>query len=328
MPEMRAMKTKHRGFAVTSAFAAVLLIGGCSSSLKAGGTLSTDGAAGSAQTGGNPGVGGTSGEGSIQDSGGTSGSGDSAGSSGTVAIDGTPPAGGYAVWGCSQDGGRGLPSAARGCSRDDDCQIGIATNCCSPEDAFGVAVSQADSYLNCYLRIGLCGMVCAGRTKYYGYETDTGRITPEGSAGAMPINSVAVRCVNQLCTTDVVDAVDSGQDAQVLDVPAAYAALDLSQPCGDAACGAGQACALIGGGPVPPCESATDAGSCSDGLVLVPSCSGYGATGEHRPGCTPPPPSPKCYTMPEACTDFCSCLCGYGGAGCFRTGTYFTCALP
>jgi hypothetical protein len=322
------MKTTHQGLAVPSMVAALALIVGCDSALKTSGTPPAGGATGSAQTGGAPGVGGISGGGGIRDSGGTSGNGASAGSSGAVGTGGSPSDGGSSVRSCSQDGGRGLPSAARGCAQDSDCQIEIAPNCCSPEDAYGVAVSQAGAYQNCFLRIGLCGMVCAGNTKYYGYATDTGRITPEGSSGAMPIHAVAVHCVNQLCTTDVVDTVDGGQDAAVLDAPAADSVPDSGQTCGDAACGPGQACALIGGGPVPPCEAATDAGSCSDGLVLVASCSGYGAAIERRPGCSTPPPSPKCYAKPDACTDFCSCLCGYGGAGCFRTGAYFTCALP
>jgi hypothetical protein len=237
---------------------------------------------------------------------------------------------------CGQDGGRGLPDAARRCDRDEECTVQIARNCCGADEAFGVAVSLVDDYLGCFVRIGLCGMVCGGGPKDYRYVTDTGRFTPAGSAGEMPIGSVAVRCLDQVCTTDVVDAVDGGLDGAAnipavdatADAPEPDVTIDAGQPCGDAACGAGQACVLITGGPVPPCEPPNDAGICPSGLVQVSSCTGYGAAVDRRPGCSMQQPRPTCYTLPDACSDVCSCVCGGGGLGCHWTGAYFTCTMP
>jgi len=322
-----AHRSRVSAFATVSAVAILTVACNSRSSLKANADASTG------QTGGSPGAGGA-GSGGIRGSGGTSDGGGIVGSGGMPASD----AGGLtsldAVVGgvCGEDGGRGLPGAARRCTRDEECTIATAHNCCSPDEALGVAVSQVDAYLGCLMRIGLCGGLCGTTTKDYRYVTDTGRLTPTGSAGAMPIGSVGVRCLNRLCTTDIADAFDGGRDLSTMDAtpdaPALDVAADAVQPCGDAACGAGQACVLIVGGAVPPCEAPTDAGGCPAGLVLVSSCSGYGAAVEQRPGCSMAPPRPTCYTLPDACSNICSCMCGGGGAGCYRTGDYFTCAMP
>ena len=127
-------------------------------------------------------------------------------------------------------------------------------------------------------------------------------------------------------------AVDGAADAP-LDAPALDAGADLSgQPCGDAACSSNQACAQVGGGPQPPCVAPTDAGTSPDdifqGLVLVPSCSQTGGS-YHQPGCTTPPPTPRCYDLPDGCADYCACACpARGGGGCYPGPGYFFCSYP
>jgi hypothetical protein len=140
---------------------------------------------------------------------------------------------------------------------------------------------------------------------------------------------------------DVAAALDSGVDAPSidgwadgpLDAPAVDAGVDLAgQPCGDATCSSNQACAQVGGGPQPPCVAPTDAGTCPDdmfqGLVLVPSCSQTGGS-YHHPGCSTPPPTPRCYDLPDGCTDYCSCACpARGGGACYPGPGYFFCSYP
>jgi hypothetical protein len=124
-------------------------------------------------------------------------------------------------------------------------------------------------------------------------------------------------------------ALDAGLDA-ALDAPGADAGVDSAgQPCGDAACSPGQACVLKGGGPVPPCDPPSDAGTCPDWMVLVASCGGSYAAPYRQPGCTTPPPSPRCYDVPGACEDLCSCVCGLSfGFGCNPGPGYYFCSYP
>ena len=137
---------------------------------------------------------------------------------------------------------------------------------------------------------------------------------------------VVVHCVNQLCTTDVLDTVDGGQDTPAVDAPAADAALDARQPCGDDSCGPGQACFLIAGGAVPLCLPAGDAGTCGTDMVRVASCSVGGGPTFWEPGCTTPPPSPRCYDVPDACADPCSCVCpSHSPWGCGTGPGYLIC---
>ena len=117
---------------------------------------------------------------------------------------------------------------------------------------------------------------------------------------------------------------DAGQDAPlVLD-----AAVDLAiQTCGDAAaCGSGQACVLVGGGAVPWCQPPEDGGVCGLGLVPVDSCGGVSGPPPYRPGCTNPPPTPKCLGLTDGCSDPCSCVCP--GAGCYKGPGYTICSMP
>jgi hypothetical protein len=129
-------------------------------------------------------------------------------------------------------------------------------------------------------------------------------------------------------------ALDATLDKPMPDAPALDTGLDASgQTCGDAACGPGQACVLKAGGPVPQCLAPTaaelDAGACSDGWVLVPSCSVGGGPTHYQPGCTTPPPSPRCYDVPGACEDICSCVCGLPlDRGCNPGPGYYLCSYP
>jgi hypothetical protein len=316
------MKTanRNRAFfgATVSAMGLLMFACGSKSNLKA--RPPADGAAPNSPGGGNSGVGGALGSGGILSSGGVSGTAGASGSGGAKSVDAS------VRLACSDDGGRGFPWAARGCSQDEDCTFLIQEDCCAPGQAFGVAKAHASDYSTECIEQLDCDPQC-GRS--YGYLTDTGRTTPAGSAGAAPFGSLVVRCVDQLCTTDVVDAVDAGQDAAVVDTPAADVGAELAgQPCGDAACNPGQACILKGGGPVPPCDPPSDAGTCPDWLVLVASCGGSGPP-YRQPGCTTPPPSPRCYDVPGACEDLCSCVCGLSfGFGCNPGPGYYFCSYP
>lgn len=335
----RFMGTSHRNRALAVAAATALAAFACGSKsgLKSGaGTSPTDAPLRPSETGGSPGLGGTLGGGAIVGSGGVSGNGGVSAVGGSFGFGGVPAVGGSAgataispadAWvgvSCIEDGGRGLPSAARRCTQDGDCTIGVARNCCGPDDAFGEAQSQVDTYASCLMRIGLCGAMGCSKT-IFPFVTDTGRVSPAGAVRALP-DSVVVHCVNQLCTTDVMDTVDGGQDAPAVDAPAADAALDARQPCGDASCGPGQACFLIAGGAVPLCLPAGDAGTCGTDMVRVASCSvGSGPT-RWEPGCTTPPPSPQCYDIPDACADPCSCVCPSRSPwGCGTGPGYLTC---
>jgi hypothetical protein len=286
-----------------------------------GGSVGLGGMVGSA---GMVGSGGTHGSGGIDGDGGMVGSG---GVGGTFGTGGSPPDASTRLL-CGEDGGRGLPAVARQCIQDSDCDFVAAIYCCSAARAFGVAKSQADAYRGCTMTIGLCGgMGCA---RYNAYETDTGRLTTLGPDGTMPVNLVSVRCVNQLCTTDAVEPRDAGPSAaqdspQAQDTDAAPDSdgrLDSGPPCGDSTCGSNQACLLNRLYGVPPCETPADGGACAPGLVLVPSCTTYYSL-ELQPGCTPPPPTPRCRDLPDACANPCSCLCPAGV--CNTTDSYYTC---
>jgi hypothetical protein len=291
--------------------------------------------------------------------GGVTAAGGAPGSGGANASGGVPGAGGALVDGsmgvpCADDGGLGLPPAARRCTRDSDCTIAIASRCCGPDLALGLAKSESSAYAGCLAPpTGGCqGLGCA---KYLGYLTDTGRTTP-----VVGTSEISVHCSSQLCTTDVVErdaaadappadapAVDAPTaDAPIADTPMADAPMAdapmadapvvddardaAGAKCGDAAaCEPGQACFLIGGGPVPLCEAPVDGGTCREGLVLVTSCSVGGGSTYWQPGCTPPAPSPKCTSLPDACADPCSCLCPNTSAGaCHPMPGYTVCSMP
>jgi hypothetical protein len=272
----------------------------------------TGGAAGASQTSSTGGSGGNLGTGGGVGSGGSPGTGG-----------GNPDASPQVL--CGNGSGAGLPATARQCAQDGDCTIAIAPTCCGADHALGEAKSQSSAYAKCIaLPPGACnGLGCA---KFLGYTTDTGRTTPVGSTSSQPIDFVSVRCLNQLCTTDVVDVQDAGQDAP----PAVDAAMDLAaQRCGDAgACGSGQACVLTGGGPAPRCLPAEDGGLCSFGLVPVDSCSFLGGSA-YRPGCTDPVSVPNCVDLPDGCGDICACVCHLSAsAGCYKGPGYTICSYP
>ena len=191
-----------------------------------GGTTQTGGSSGS---GGNPGTGGSVASGGSPGTGGSMGSGGSLGTGGKVGSGGSPGTGGVASDGglgvsCSNDGGLGLPAAGRQCAQDSDCTIATAARCCGADLALGEAKAQASIYASCLaLPAGACqGLGCA---KFLGYTTDTGRTTPVGNSSSQPIDFVSVSCLNQLCTTDVVDTGDGGRDAALV-VDADAAAVD------------------------------------------------------------------------------------------------------
>lgn len=288
-------------------------------------------AAGKRYDGGTPGAGGATASGGVSGTGGLAGNGGALGSGGAPLDSGVT---------CAADGAVEVPAAARRCSRAADCTIVIAARCCAEDRALGVATSEAAAYAACLaLPPDACqGLGCA---KEMGLLTDTGRSTSGvGAATGGPIDLVVVGCSNQLCTTDVISRIDGGRDAPALDAgldaaldaPAADAGVDLApQPCGDAACRSGQACALVAGGPQPPCVAPTDAGTCPEGpfygLVLVDSCSQTGGS-HHQPGCTTPPPSPRCYDLPDGCGDYCSCVCRSSGGNCSPGPGYYYCGFP
>jgi hypothetical protein len=275
--------------------------------------------------------------------GGAPGSGGTSASGGMLGAGGTWADGSTAL-SCADDGGLGLPPAARRCGQDADCTIAIAARCCGPDLALGLAKSESSTYAGCLAPPpgGCQGLGCA---KYLGYLTDTGRATPVVGASENPIDFVSVHCLSQLCTADVVER-DAGADAPTADAPRADAPIAdvpiadapatdgapdaAAEKCGDAAaCGPRQACFLIGGGPVPLCESPIDAGTCREDLVLVASCSVGGGPTYWQPGCTPPPPSPKCTQLPDGCGDPCACLCPNTIAGaCHPMFGYIACSMP
>jgi hypothetical protein len=293
--------------------------------------------------GGPPGTGGPAGTAQTVASGGNPGTGGRVGSGGSLGTGGgNPEAGGWVANGgglgtdggasdvstqvaCSDDGGVGLPAAARQCTQDSDCAIVIVPGCCARDQALGEAKSQASTYAGCLGRgLGTCDLPLCGM--FYGYTTDTGRITPVGDSSSRPIDYVSVHCLNQLCTTDVVD----GQDARLDAAPVTDVTVDLaSQACGDTACGPRQVCVLMSGGAMPRCEPQGDGGVCSLGLVPIDTCSSPGGT-YFRPGCTDPRPTPKCFDLPDACGDVCSCVCHISGsnAGCFQGPGYMICSYP
>ncbi len=222
------MRSSHRNLhrTVAAVSATALLTFGCGfrSGLEEGnGTLPADGAGGAAPVGVNGAVGGTAGSGGMPGSGGVTGNDavtyGTRGSGGIVGLGGMVGSGGATVVGgglgtgantpdastqlvCGEDGGIGLPAAARQCTQDSDCDFVAAVYCCAAARAFGVAKLRADSYRACTMTIGLCGGMGCPRSN--AYETDTGRLTTQGPNGTMPLNLVSVRCVNQLCTTDAV----------------------------------------------------------------------------------------------------------------------------
>jgi hypothetical protein len=288
---------------------------GASQTESTGGSGGNLGAGGGVSSGGAPGMGG------IVESGGMPGTGGSGGSPGTDG--GNPDANPQVL--CGDGSGAGLPAAARQCAQDGDCTIAITPTCCGADQALGEAKSQSSAYAKCIaLPSGACnGLGCA---KFLGYITDTGRTRPVRSTSSQPIDFVSVRCLNQLCTTDVMDIQDAGQDAP----SAVDAAEDLAvQRCGDAgACGSGQACVLTGGGPAPRCLPAEDGGLCSFGLVPVDSCSFSGGNA-YRPGCSDPVPVPNCVDLPDGCGDICACLCHLSAsAGCYKGPGYTICSHP
>jgi hypothetical protein len=238
---------------------------------------------------------------------------------------------------CSDDAGLGLAAVARQCTQDSDCTIHVATTCCGPDLALGMATDQESAYSGCFaLPSGACnGLGCA---KYVGLQTDTGKITPFLGPGTQPLDSVSVHCVAHSCTTDVLTPADAGQDAPPVvdaatdagqDAPStADSALDSGgKSCGKTTCHSGQACVLSGGGPVPRCEPATDAG-CSFGLVYADVCYSQ-LYGQVSPGCADPSPAPGCVDLPDACSDLCGCVCPLApGGGCIVTPQYVLCSYP
>jgi len=283
---------RHRSSVLPATVIVALLMFGCGSKTS-----------GSRAGGGNPGTGGDLG------SGGNLGAGGSTLDTGPQVV-------------CSDDGGVGLPATARPCAQDSDCTVVIAAKCCGADLALGVAKAQTSAVASCLaLPPGACsGLGCA---KFIGYTTDTGQMTPAGGLSAQPIDLVSLHCLNQLCTTDVVDVQDTGRDAP----PAEDTAADLPpQSCGDAgACGSGQACILKGGGPVPRCQPQDDGGACAFGLIPVDPCGSTGGVG-YRPGCTDPTPTPQCIGLADGCGDPCSCVCP--GAYCYQGPGYRICSYP
>jgi hypothetical protein len=313
--------------AVLATGVAALLTVGCGSKSglrDGGGNPGTGGAAGATQTGGNagngggPGAGGNVGSGGNPASGGITGGGGSPGTGGGTqdAALGVP---------CADDGGVGLPAAARRCTLDSDCTIAIAARCCGSDQALGEAKSQANTYASCLaLPPGACASL--GCAKFLGYSTDTGRTTPIDVSSSQPINLVSVRCSSQLCTTDVVETEDGGRDV----APAMDVSPDATrQTCGDALCGSGQACVLTAGGARPPCSDVPEAGPCPAGLVVTALCSDPSTGVDFHPGCTTPAPTPQCVPLADGCGDVCSCVCPTGGsAGCFMGPGYTICSMP
>jgi hypothetical protein len=321
-----------RSSALMAMIAALTLACSSKSSMKGG--LGTGGAAGASQTigsgggGGNPGTGGSMGSGGIPGTGGVGGGGKSGtggglGSGGSTGTGGGTSDGGLQV-SCTDDGGVGLPVAARSCTRDSECTIAIIASCCGLDQALGEAKSQSSTYASCsVLPPGACdGRGCG---KIPGYATDTGRTTPTGGSSSHPIDLVSVHCLNQLCTSDVADVQDAGQDVP----PAVDAAVDLSaQGCGDAAaCGSGQACVLSGGSVPGRCLAQEDGGACSVGLLQVSLCTTPGGT-IYRPGCTDPSGVPLCVGLADGCSDPCSCVCPFGGGACTKGPGYTICMYP
>ena len=291
---------------------------GSGGSAGSGSTLEAGGAIGSGAVPGSGGVASTGGG-----SGGKPGSGGVVGTGGAAGAGGVKSGDGAVGLACREDGGSGLPRAARSCSQDADCTMLIQSDCCLPGAAYGVAKAQSANYISCIEQVDCGGGPCGHGPSFV---TDTGRITPEIPGGSNPIDWVAVHCVSQLCTTDIAEIVDGGQDAPVRDALAAEADRDTRPPCGDAACGPGQACALIIGGAVPPCYPLGDASDCGEGLVLVASCSVGGGPTYYQPGCTPPAPSPRCYDVPDGCGDPCTCVCPSRSSwGCTTTPGYLMC---
>ncbi len=155
----------------------------------------------------------------------------------------------------------------------------------------------------------------------------TGGGTPDGGGQVACPDGNGSGLPDQLCTSDAADIQDAGRDVP----PAVDPAVDLAaQTCGDAAaCGSGQACVLMGGGPVPRCLAQDDGGACGFGLVPVDSCSSYGGAA-FRPGCTDPLPTPQCRGLADGCGDPCSCVCPAGtvGGGCYQGSGYTICSAP
>jgi hypothetical protein len=256
---------------------------------------------------------------------------------GTGGATGTGGGTGGAGVACSDDAGLGFAAVARQCTQDSDCTIHVEQQCCGADRALGIATAQASTYSACFaLAPGACsGLGCA---KFIGYQTDTGKTTPFLGTDIQPIDLVSVRCVANLCTTDVLTPADAGQDAPPVvdaatdagqDAPStADSALDSGgKSCGKTTCHSGQACVLSGGGPVPRCEPATDAG-CSFGLVYADVCYSQ-LYGQVSPGCADPAPAPGCVDLPDACSDLCGCVCPLApGGGCIVTPQYVLCSYP
>jgi hypothetical protein len=175
-----------------------------------GGNLGTGGTVGS---GGSPGTGGAVGSGGNLATGGKMGSGGASGAGGATSD------ASFAV-SCGDSGSAisaaGLPTAARACTQDSDCTIAVAARCCGTDQALGEAAAESSAYASCLvLPAGACsGLGCA---KSLGYTTDTGRTTPMNSSTPQPIDLVSVQCLNQLCTTDVINSQDGGWDVAPTD---------------------------------------------------------------------------------------------------------------
>jgi hypothetical protein len=196
-----------------------------------GGATDAGGAGGAVGSGGAPGTGGATG-GNAGATGGYGGAtGGSAGATGgnagvtggsAGATGGSAGIGGSSGVACTDDGGATLARAGRVCVADTDCRIGIGTQCCGADYAYGLAKAQAATYGACFaLPANACqGLGCA---KFLGYRTDTGAMTTWIAGGGNAIDHVRVRCTASLCTTDVAPA-----DAGLADV-----AIDAPSPCFD-----------------------------------------------------------------------------------------------
>jgi hypothetical protein len=332
------MTTVTRSLVLVSVSALALASSACGSKSNLKATGRSGGVVGTGQTGGSPGgtggkavdaTGGQLGSGGAPSTG-DHGSGGVAGGGGGFGFGGAASSAGFdggpvdvLPVSCHEDGGQGLPAAARQCTQDADCTIAVLRPCCGMDIAYGEAKVESSNYAACVGTPTCDGLGCA---RLNGVVTDTGRST----IVAQPLEHVAVRCSNHLCTTYLLDEVDAGIDTTP-DAPSADAAPDAIPPCGDATCGPRQVCVLIGGGPVPLCVPTNDAGICDPQMVRVDSCSVGGGPTHYQPGCTTPPPSPSCRDFPDACSDVCSCVCGMSAAplgGCLRTGAYYTCSYP
>lgn len=163
---------------------------------------------------------------------------------------------------CTDDGGVGLPGAARRCSNDSDCTIAIAITCCGVDLAIGEAKSEAGAYAGCLaLPAGACASL--GCAKLDGYSTDSGKTTPDVASAVNPIDWVVVRCSNGLCASDVAQpSCDGGACQPEVGSSSCSSSCTGGNDCPDRCspvCAQGKLCCPWAGGACLP----NDAGGCS-----------------------------------------------------------------